>query len=84
MTVITERRERQLARNRLQIVNPQLLQLCFTEAIEMVDVQIFVTFALGMPQHRNFKALQLFERNAANSPLSLELLSCFVRPVFTA
>ena len=43
-------------------------ELFRSESLKVVDVQIFVPFSFGEPQHRDFHPFDLFRGNAANFP----------------
>ena len=49
----------------------------------MVDVQVFIAFAFGVPEHRDFDSLHLFQRNSTDPPLCGQLATRFIHTVLT-
>ncbi len=81
MAMIAQRCVGQFTRQRLGIGEPGLTQLMFIETVEVMNVQIFVAFAFGMPKHGNLDALHLIERHSGNSPARGQLIPHLVNRI---
>lgn len=62
---------------------PQTPNLAFADPIKVMDMQVLVTFAFGVPHDRDLDRLNIIDRNASNSPLRRQLAAGFVDTVFT-
>lgn len=61
---------------RLFVGQTELPQLLVGDAVEMVDMQVLVAFALGMPQHGSFQTFELIERHPADPPAGAQWTAC--------
>jgi hypothetical protein len=57
LALIAERRGWQIAVGRLFISESSAAKLVVGQAVEVMNMQVFVTFAFGVPQHRCFQTV---------------------------
>ncbi len=81
--VVAERCQRQDAGDRLTISKSSATNLTFDNAVEVMDVKIFVTLAFGVPHHRNFEPLYLVKRDATDPPLHGQRTASFVQAILS-
>jgi hypothetical protein len=58
--------------------------LMLGDSMKVMNMQVFIPFALGMPENRDFQALNLFDRNTSDSPTSRQRGSRLIDRLVTA
>ncbi len=69
--------------NAMLVRNSQAANLALTDSVKVMDMQVLIAFAFGVPHHGHFDRLNLVCGNSPNLPFGRQLAAGFVNTVFT-
>jgi len=70
--------------NDLLISQANASELMLGKSLEMMNIEIFISLALGVPKNGHLNTLNFIKRHAANPPLGREFTTCAIKPIVIA